>query len=260
MTTVVYHRCYGKSLGLPPNALSSAKWAVDNGARAIEYDIFYGADNGDDKIIVIEPKLLQKAGLNPDALQWNDIAGINVGNDAKTPEPPTDLIEFLKAIPETVSQQIHIKSRHPKTIPTLLKNLAGRSNVIITSFTLADIEEVKRLSPVSQAGWLVPPGIAPSGEGLNDLTKQISEKATSDPYTPSDLALILQHLAAAKPEYVMLCAPRLKDEEQIAFFRSQNYKVGAWGIGDNRGLAEKLLQWKIDRFTFDVAETLRAQA
>ncbi len=63
-TLIVFHRCGGKSLDYPPDTLLTIKWAIDYGAKAIEYDVVYCNNNGIDEIIVVEPKLLKSAGLD----------------------------------------------------------------------------------------------------------------------------------------------------------------------------------------------------
>ncbi|MBS1266304.1 MAG: hypothetical protein MAG795_00271 [Candidatus Woesearchaeota archaeon] len=73
MDTLVFHRGGGKSLDYPPNCILTIKWAMNNGAEGVEYDVAVAKFNNNYEMVVIEPKLLKENKLDVDNLNWNDL-------------------------------------------------------------------------------------------------------------------------------------------------------------------------------------------
>lgn len=257
-TLIVFHRCGGKSLSYPPNTLLTIKWAIDYGAKAIEYDVVYCDDNNINKIIVVEPKLLKSAGLDINNLLWNDVKKINSGNkkfgDQKIPE----LDQVLKLVDKlNIHQQIHVKGKHPKTTKTLLDKLKGISNFSITSFDIQLLKVIKELQNSVKVGWIIKPKQEKGNEETEDLTALVSTNPNIfPPYSNDEINKIIKTGKANQISIIILCAPRVNEKTIIHTIKGQGFEVGAWGVGTNLDLARKLIQFNINRFTIDNPEQL----
>ena len=61
---------------------------------------------------------------------------------------------------------------------------------------------------------------------------------------------------ANKIDMLLLCAPRIQSKNLIDKVRATGMKIGAWGVGENISLAQKLIALGLDRFTIDNPEQL----
>lgn len=258
-TLIVFHRGGGRSLDYPPNNLLTLKWAIDYGAKAIEYDVVYCHGDNTDKIIVVEPKILKSAGLDINNLLWNDVKKINSGNkkfgDQKIPE----LDQVLKIVNKlNIHQQIHIKGKHPKTIATLLDKLKGISNFSITSFDIQLLKTIKELQNTVKVGWIIKPKQEKGNEEMEDLTALVGRNPNIFPlYSNDEINEIIKTGKANQISTIILCAPRIKQKTTIDTIKEQGFEVGAWGVGTNLDLARRLIQFNINRFTIDNPEQLQ---
>lgn len=55
---------------------------------------------------------------------------------------------------------------------------------------------------------------------------------------------------------IILCGPKIQNEDMIVKVKESGFKVGAWGVGSNIDLAKKLIKFNLDRFTLDNPEQL----
>lgn len=258
-TLLVYHRSGGKSLNYPPNCILTIKWAINHGAKAVEYDVVAAKDGDLYKIIIIEPKLLLENNLDIDNLDWKDIQKLDAGNQKYGYCGIATLKDVLDIVDQSkVKQQIHIKGHNPKTVATLVSELKSFENITITSFDLSILKEVKKIDPNSKIGWIVKPDSKSGSEGAQDLTKMVSENPEALPtYSSDELEIISQKAGANNIDVVILCGPRIKSKSIISYFQEKRFEVGAWGISCNLDIAKKLIEFGIDRFTIDNPEALR---
>lgn len=258
-TLLVYHRGGGKSLDYPPNCILTIKWAMNHGAEAVEYDVVAVKDRDSYKVIVIEPKLLLEDNLDIDNLDWKDVQKLNAGNQKFGNCGIATLKEVLDVVDQSkVKQQVHIKGRNSKTVTTLTSELDSFENIVITSFDLSVLKEVKEIAPNSKVGWIVKPDSKNGSEGTQDLTKKVSENPDALPiYSPNELETISQKASANNIDVVILCGPRIKSKNIISYFQEKEFEVGAWGVSCNLDIAKKLIEFGIDRFTIDNPEALR---
>lgn len=193
-TIVVFHRCGGKSLGYPPNTILTAEWASKYGAMAIEYDIVACKDGEQNKIIIIEPKLLKEANLDINDLKWKDIVKINAGNNIYGYCKVPLLEEMLTLINNSkINHQIHIKGNNPNTIKELLPKLKNLNSYLITSFDILVINKIKNINKSIPVGWIVKPKQEKGSEGMEDLTASISTNIDGvKSYTNLELSDILK--------------------------------------------------------------------
>ncbi|PJC81196.1 hypothetical protein CO007_05935 [Candidatus Roizmanbacteria bacterium CG_4_8_14_3_um_filter_36_10] len=255
-TLVVFHRCGGKSLNYPPNALITIEWAIKFGAKAIEYDVVYCKDDTRDKIIVAEPKLIKSVNLDINNLQWNDIRKLNAGNEKFGYQNVPELEEVLTLVSTTnIQQQIHIKGNRPKTLEILLNKLRNTNNFSITSFDIGLLKRIKDISNTAKVGWLVKPKQEKDSEGGEDLTAFVTANAKAFlNYSEKETKDIINIAKKNMIDIIILCGPRIKEKTVIKTVKSQGFEVGAWGVGTNLDLAKQLIQFNIDRFTIDNPE------
>ncbi len=258
-TLIVYHRAGGKSLGYPPNSIIAIRWALKNNAKAIEYDVVVSKNKKNLKMVVIEPKLIKEQNLDIDNLNWEDLSRINAGNEKYGQCKVVTLKEVLKLVNQTkVKQQIHIKGNNSKTIQALISELSDYNNILITSFDLRVLENVKTSEPELKVGWIVKQDSKSGSEGTVDLTKMVTSNPDSLPdYTNKELSDIMDKAKSSNINTVILCAPRIKKRETITFFQKEGFEVGAWGIGSNISIAKRLIDFGINRFTIDNPEQLK---
>lgn len=258
-TVVVYHRCGGKSLGYPPNTLVTAEWAMNNGARAIEYDVAIAKDGNGFQVFVIEPKLLVEAGLDINDLEWADVQKLNAGNDYFGVQSVPRLEEMLAAIDsEIVAHQIQIKGQHPANVEEVLKRTKFVKNYIITAFDENVIREIKTVDKEVRVGWLVKPAQEAGDEAGVDLTaKLVSEADSLKPYSDDEMTEILGKAKWLDVDVLLLCGPRIKEEKLVHRVRETGMQIGAWGVATNLLLAQQLISLEIDRFTLDNPEQLQ---
>jgi len=256
-TLVVFHRCGGKALGYPPNALVTAKWARDFGAKAIEYDIVFCSFDDGGKVVVIEPKLLKQAGLDIDNLDWKDVEKINTGNDKFGTSSPATLEAMLQKIDtNTVAHQIHIKGKNPKTLGVLLPALRNVKNYVLTTFDISVIRDIKRRDKNVPVGWIVKPKQEKGSEGSEDLTAAVTSARCLSPYLAEELDEITKEARKHDVQIIILCGPQVQEKRIVEEVSSAGFEVGAWGVGTNLDLARKLIEFQIDRFTLDNPEQL----
>jgi len=257
-TLVVYHRCGGKTLNYPPNTLFTAKWAMEHGARAIEYDVAIAKDGDQFQVFAIEPKLLNEAGLDINNLNWEDVQKINAGNDNFGPQPVSRLEEMLAAIDsEKVAHQIQIKGQHLATVREVLARVKDVRNFIITAFDINVIKEIKALNSNVHVGWLVKPAQEGGDEAGVDLTaKLVAEADTLEQYSDAEISDILAISEENEVDVVLLCGPRIKEKSLVNRIKEAGFEIGAWGVATNLDLAKKLMELELDRFTLDNPEQL----
>lgn len=255
---IVYHRCGGKSLGYPPNTLFTAKWAMEHGARAIEYDVAIAKDGNQFRVFAIEPKLLNEAGLDINNLAWEDVQKINTGNDEFGPQPVSLLEEMLTAIPsEKVAHQIQIKGQHPATVKEVLARVKDVKSFIITAFDINVIQEIKALDSSVRVGWLVKPAQEAGDEAGVDLTaKLVAEADSLEQYSDEEISNILDQAQENQIDVILLCGPRIKNKGLVDRVHEAGFEIGAWGVATNLELARQLIGLEIDRFTLDNPEQL----
>ena len=257
-TLVVYHRCGGKTLGYPPNTIVTAEWARDFGAKAIEYDVAIAKDGESFKVFVIEPKLLNEAGLDINNLEWSAVQALNAGNEQFGWQPVPLLQDMLNAIDsEQVAHQIQIKGQHPASVKEVLAVAKNAQNYIITAFDRTVIREIKTLDKNVRVGWLVKPDQGGGDEGGVDLTaKLVTEADSLDGYSDDEIAEILAIAKEESVDIVLLCGPRIKDKELVQRVKDAGFEIGAWGVATNLVLARQLIELGLDRFTLDNPEQL----
>lgn len=255
MTLIVYHRGGGKSLGYPPNSILAIRWALGRSAAAIEYDVCVTRVEDRFRMIVVEPKLLLRCRLDIDALNWNDVRVVDAGNETYGPCGVSTLKEVLALVDGTTHQQIHIKGADPHTVPALLDEIGGDLDCLLTSFSLNTLGVAKRISPRTRTGWIVKPDGESGSEGADDLTATVAAGSPA-PYTTAGLASIRHKARDGGVDVVILCAPQIPSRDAISFFRRDGFEVGGWGVGTNLGLAKRLIDFEIDRFTIDNPEQL----
>lgn len=259
-TLIVYHRGGGKSLGYPPNSLLAIEWAINSGAKAIEFDIATVGDGSKYRTIIIEPKLLHQAGLDIDNLEWDEVKKVDAGNAKFGRKGVGRLGDVLMNLEnQHIHRQIHIKGNNKQTIRVLAEELAriDWSLTVITSFDLKILKHVREAMPDSRIGWIVKPDGQSGSENGQDLTALISTNADIlDEYTDDELQDILKKAKEIEVNIIILCAPRIKKKEVITFFQDNGFEVGAWGVGTNLEIARRLMDFKINRFTIDNPEQL----
>lgn len=257
-TLIVYHRCGGKSLGYPPNTIITAQWAMQNGARAIEYDVVIAKEGDKFQVVVIEPKLLKEAGLNINDLDWRDVQKINSGNEKYGAQKVPYLEEMLATIDsEKIAHQIQIKGQHPASVREVLARVKGVQNFIITAFDINVIKEIKLLDENVRVGWLVKPSQEGGDEEGVDLTaKLVAEADTLQEYSDVEIQEILATAKNYSINVVLLCAPRIKQKSLVARVKEAGFQIGAWGVATNLKLAKQLIELELDRFTLDNPEEL----
>jgi len=257
-TLIVYHRGGGKSLNYPPNCILTIKWAIKNKAEAIEFDVVVAKDKIW-KMVVIEPKLLSENNLNINNLKWNDLSNLNAGNQKHGQCKVAALKNVLDIVDQSkIRLQIHIKGDNPYTVPTLLSELKNLNNIVIASFDLKVLQEVKKITPTAKVGWIVKPDNESGTEGAADLTKIV----TSNPgklfqYAKEELRRIKDKAKSSSIDVIILCAPKIKSKEDIFYLQKEGFEVGAWGVGTNLAIAKKLIVFGINRFTIDNPEELK---
>lgn len=257
-TLVVYHRCGGKTLDYPPNTIVTAQWAMNHGARAIEYDVAIAKDGDGFQVFVIEPKLLSEAGLDINNLTWDDVQKINAGNEKFGSQPVPLLEEMLQTIDsEKVAHQIQIKGQHPATVKEVLARTKNIKNYIITAFDRGVIKEIKGLNSSVKVGWLVKPAQESGDEAGVDLTaKLVAEADTLQLYSDDEITEILEKAQEDRVNILLLCGPRIKEESLVKRVKATGFQIGAWGVATNLILAKQLIELGIDRFTLDNPEQL----
>ncbi len=257
-TLVVYHRCGGKTLGYPPNTIITAEWARDFGAKAIEYDVAIAKDGDSFKVFVIEPRLLNEAGLDINNLEWSDVQQLNAGNERFGHQPAPLLQDMIDAIDsEQVAHQIQIKGQHPASVKEVLAVAKSAQNYIITAFDRNVIREIKSLDENVRVGWLVKPDQGGGDEGGVDLTaKLVTEADSLEGYTDEEIAEILDIAKEDDVDIVLLCGPRIKDKALVRRVKDLGFEIGAWGVATSTALAKQLIELKLDRFTLDNPEQL----
>ncbi|MBU1084772.1 hypothetical protein KKB06_00255 [Patescibacteria group bacterium] len=258
MSLLVFHRGGGKSLGYPPNCFLTIKWAIEYEAKAVEYDVVYCQDNNEDKIIVIEPKLLKENGLDINNLSWQEVKKLNVGNEKFGQCSVATFEEIQALIPDTVFQQIHLKGENSKTIPTLFSKLENIQNYTLTSFDLEIIRKIKETNSNTSVGWIVKPQQERGSEGTVDLTALVSANPDLFPdYSEEEIKNILTKSKNLNINIVILCGPRIRDKQIIDQVKSAGFQSGAWGVAQNLEVAKKIISFDIDRFTIDNPEKLQ---
>lgn len=257
-TLVVYHRCGGKTLGYPPNTIITAEWARDFGARAIEYDVAIAKDGDKFQVFVIEPRLLNDAGLDINNLEWSDVQKLNAGNEQFAQQPVPLLQDMLDTIDsEQVAHQIQIKGQHPASVKEVLAVAKNAQNYIITAFDRNVIREIKSIDENVRVGWLVKPDQDGGDEGGADLTaKLVAEADTLKGYADEEIAGILDIAKEDNVDVVLLCGPRIKDKELVSRVKDLGFEIGGWGVATNLKLARRLIGLGLDRFTLDNPEQL----
>lgn len=257
-TLVVYHRCGGKTLGYPPNTIITAQWAMDHRAKAIEYDVAIAKDGDSFKVFVIEPKLLNEAGLDINNLVWSDVQKLDAGNEKFGHQPVPLLNEMIQAIDsEKVAHQIQIKGQHPASVKEVLAVAKNAKNYIITAFDRNVIREIKSVDEEVRVGWLVKPAQEGGDEGGVDLTaKLVAEADSLEGYADDEIEAILDTAREDSVDIVLLCGPRIKDSALVQKVRSAGFEIGAWGVATNIPLAKHLIGLGLDRFTLDNPEQL----
>jgi len=257
-TLIVYHRGGGKSLGYSPNCMFTIRWAINNNAGAIEYDVTVVKDNHAYKMIVIEPQLLLENGLDINYLFWEDVKKINTGNHSFDTCRVSTLKEILQIVDQTkIAQQIHLKCEHEQAVKTLVSELNSFENIVITSFNASILKEVKNREPNLKTGWLVKPDNKSGSEKSVDLTKIVATNQVQLlKYSTHELLEIRNNAELNNIDIIILCGPRIADNKTVHFFHSKNFELGAWGIGSDLLLARQLIGFGIDRFTIDNPEQL----
>lgn len=257
-TLVVYHRCGGKSLGYPPNTIFTAQRAMQNGARAIEYDVAIAKDGDKFQVFVIEPKLLKEAGLNINDLTWSDVQKINAGNEKFGIQKVPLLEEMLAAIDsEKVAHQIQIKGQHSASVREVLARVKRVKNFIITAFDIDVIKEIKQADKNVGVGWLVKPAQEGGDEAGVDLTaKLVSEAVKLQEYSDDEMSEILATAKNSAVDVLLLCGPRIKQKSLVERVKGEGLQIGAWGVATNLELAKRLVELELDRFTLDNPEQL----
>jgi glycerophosphoryl diester phosphodiesterase len=257
-TLIVYHRCGGKSLGYPPNVLLTAQWAMQAGAKAIEYDVAIAKDGNSFQVFAIEPKLLKDAGLDINDLAWDDVKKLNVGNDKFGAQSVTLLEDMLSNIPsEKTAHQIQIKGQHPATVQEVLRRVQGVSNFIITAFDIDVIKSIKASSAGIRVGWLVKPAQEGGDEAGVDLTATLQTQVNDlKEYSDEEIVTILGTAGEHNVDVALLCGPRVQSKELVERVKSNGFEIGAWGVAANLELAKRLVDLNLDRFTIDNPEQL----
>jgi len=257
MSLLVFHRGGGKSLDYPSNCFLTIKWAIQYKAKAVEYDVAYCQDKNEDKIIIIEPKLLKENGLDINNLSWQDVKQLNAGNGKYGQCSIATFEEVQSLIPDQVIQQIHLKGENPKTIPILLPKLESVQNYTLTSFDLEIIRKVKEANSNISVGWIVKPQQESGSEGTIDLTALVSSDPDSLPgYSEEEIDEILIRAKNCHVNIVILCGPRIRNKQIIDKVKTAGFQSGAWGVAQNLEIAKKLISFNIDRFTIDNPEQL----
>ena len=231
---------------------------MQNGAQAIEYDVAIAKDGNKFKVFVIEPKLLNEAGLDINNLVWEDVQKINAGNEKFGTQKVPLLEEILIAIDSTkVAHQIQIKGQNPATVREVLERVKDVKNYIITAFDNKVIREIKELDNSICVGWLVKPAQEDGDEAGVDLTaKLVSEADALEEYSYSEISEILSQAKRNHIDVLLLCGPRIKQKLLVDRVKENGFQIGAWGVATNVGLANHLIDIGLDRFTLDNPEQL----
>jgi glycerophosphoryl diester phosphodiesterase len=259
-TLIVYHRGGGKSLGYPPNCIFTIAWALSQKARGIEFDVAVTKYKKTYKMIIIEPKLLLKNNLDINNLFWNDILKLDTGNNKFGSCKVATLKDVLSIVNLSQTKlQIHIKGKNSKTVSTLISELKYipniMPNILLTSFDLNILIEIKKTEPKFKVGWIVKPDAKNGNEDSVDLTKEVTSGRYSLPkYTNKELIAIKNKTKKYKIDVIIFCAPKIGKKEVVDKFKEKGLEIGAWGIGSNLLLARKLIKFGIDRFTLDNPE------
>lgn len=242
----------------PPNTIITAEWAMNQGARAIEYDVAIAKDGSDFQVFVIEPKLLNNAGLDINNLAWRDVRKLNTGNKKFGIQPVSTLEKMLNKIDsEKVAHQIQIKGQHPATVKEVLARTKSIKNYIITAFDKNVIKEIKSLHNSVRIGWLVKPAQEEGDEAGIDLTaKLVAEGDTLQPYSNDEITEILTVAKEDGVDVVLLCGPRIKEKSLVNRVKEAGFQIGAWGVATDTTLAKQLIELGLDRFTLDNPEQL----
>lgn len=255
-TLIVYHRGGGKSLGYPPNCFTTFKWAISNGAKAVEYDTVVSKDKDKWRMVVVESKLLKDNNLDIDNLSLEDIRKLDAGNikygqcDVALLK---DILKFFESY--NIAQQIHLKGNNPNTVTAIISEVENPEGKLITSFDLAVLNEIKNQKEALRVGWLVKLGI----EGTGDLTKIVESSLGKLPeYSMKEISQIIKDAKLYRIDTIILCGPKVRDRDKdtIKKIQGEGFQVGIWGVGSNLDLARKLITFGINRFTIDNPEEL----
>jgi glycerophosphoryl diester phosphodiesterase len=223
--------------------------------------VVYCADEDEDKIVVVEPGLIKKAGLNIDNLSWVDVHKINAGNEKYGFCSVATLEDVQKVVGDkNIALQIHIKGENSKTVPLLLSKVNHFFDAALTTFDLDVIRSIRKFDETVQVGWIVKPQQEKGSEGVIDLTSQVSANPDSlSDYTDEELADILLQAKQNHVDIVILCGPRVRSKEIVDRVKENGFQVGAWGVAQNLEIARRLVNYGIDRFTIDNPEVLLDQ-
>lgn len=258
---MVFHRCGGKSLGYPPNTLLALKWAVEYGAKAVEYDVVLCKDDEEGSIVVIEPKIIKQAGLDVNNLVCSEVSKLAAGNRKYGHCEAPKLEDMLQAAnPSKIAHQIHIKGNHSDIIKVLLPKLQRYTNYILTTFDITTLRQIKEVAPTVRVGWIVKPHRETGYEGLEDLTASVTANVDSFlPYSESELDEIIEMAKAESVDIIILCGPRIQQKGTVDIVKKAGFELGAWGVGTNLEVARRLIEYQVDRFTIDNPEELTLQ-
>ncbi len=258
-TIIVYHRCGGKSLHYPPNTIVTAKWAQEQGAKAIEYDVALAQDDDNPKIVVIEPKVIKEAGFDINNLKWTDIKDLDAGNSTFGFQKIPLLEEILTTIDNNkTGHQIQLKGQHPDSVKVLLDKVKNLKNYLITAFDISVISEIKIINKNVPVGWLVKPEQEGGDEAGVDLTaKLVADIDNIKGYSEIEVLEILNIARTNFVDVILLCGPRIQNKEVIQKLKNEGFEVGGWGVAMNLTLAKQMIEFGLDRFTLDNPEQFK---
>jgi glycerophosphoryl diester phosphodiesterase len=163
----------------------------------------------------------------------------------------------VESINSSVELQVHLKQESEELAVSVLEDLGERENVLITSFVLSMMGTIHSFNPSVDVGWLVKPDNSEDGGGTNNLTKNVSSGGIEvQPYLLGEVEELIRTSKQSNVHSLLLCGPRIEDKNIVDVVHSSGIQVGAWGVAANLELAERLIDFGLDRFTIDNPEQL----
>lgn len=243
MPAFIAHR--GASWDAPENTLASVNLAWEQGADAVEIDVYLSADG---RIVVIHDKDTKRtAGVSLKVEQATaaELGRLDVGH-LKAAQFAGERIPFLEEVIATVpaGKTLYVEVKCDRRIlPHLMRTIdAGgkRDRIVLIGFDLEVVTAFKTLAPDVPTYWLV-------GAQRDKKTQA---------YVPYDRKLIEQTRKAGLEGVAMHYGPL--DAAYVRAVRQAGLEVYVWTINDPNE-AMRMLEMGIERITTDRPKWLKQQ-
>ncbi|MFA5320328.1 MAG: methyltransferase domain-containing protein, partial [Candidatus Omnitrophota bacterium] len=214
---IVYHRGGGKDRGYPENTLFTFEKAIDDGARSIELDVR----------LCREPPLQGTLYVSHSERTAAELMFFDAGNKKSGKQRIPFLAEVLDLVKGSdVELQIELKGENGDIVPVLISLLDKEKmarNVLLTSFNLELLKQVRFMRKDIRVGWLLP-------RRQKKINSAIREAKTMR------LDAVIAHA----------------DRIGRYTIHTRGLEFGAWGVADNLASARLMKMVGVDRFTTDI--------